>query len=182
MFIFDPASILIFQSKRIQRFFGSTLQASVWGKQPSFVVPRGELHNVGQYYALKWRPPGWKNTSLFHHFGMGALGGLSRDLKTGYTVSVGIGFKSSQLRTVDVRTGTQTIIAAPSIGFFIDRKNSLLASLQLSDAHDKIIELNVYPGFLPISGTGLWVSSTRSGRIDLGISTKIGIGLGTSVH
>ena len=182
VYIFDTASILLFQSKRIQRFWGQTMHAAVWGKQPSLLISNGELHNVGQNYVLKWGPSSWERTTLFYHFGMGGLLGVSLTSMKGLTYSVGAGFKTSKLREVDPKAAVYTIEPAPALGFFIDRNNSLLASLQLSDAFDTISEINIYPGVLPLPNTGLWVSATRRGEINLGITVKWGIGAGIKAY
>ncbi len=182
IYIFDTASILLFRSKRVQRFFSHTLHGAVWGKQPSFIIGSGELHNVGQYYSFKLKPSVWNRTSLFYHVGMGLMVGLSRELENQYAFSVGAGIKTSKLREVDEKTGLYTIEKAETVGLFLDRENSLLASLQVSHNAKKVIELNIYPGILPIPGTGFWMSRSRDGIFHMGLTTRIGIGTGVKIN
>ncbi|NQV72315.1 hypothetical protein HQ496_04260 [bacterium] len=180
IYIFDTMSILLFQSTRVQRFWGNTMNAAVWGKQPSITLNSGELHNVGQNYVLKWGPSHWERTKLFSHFGMGFLGGLSITSSDGLTYSFGAGFKTSKLREVDPKAAVYTIVPAASIGFFIDQNNSLLASLVMSNAFDKVAEINVYPSVLPLPHTGLWASVSRQGQLGVGVTTKWAIGAGVT--
>ncbi|HXJ20197.1 MAG TPA: hypothetical protein VMT03_08180, partial [Polyangia bacterium] len=67
---------------------------------------------------------------------------------------------------------------------FLDRNNSLLASLQVTDTEDYFIHLNVYPHAFTSRGPRLggWGVVDRRGRLagGLALGSPLGAGLGWS--
>ena len=91
-----------------------------------------------------------KEYSFFTHMGAGFLiAGYSRNKKT---VSIGGGFKTHKVYTYDDENNLETISTRPSIGFFLDKNNSLLWSFVYThgpDYHENL-KIEIYPGFIKI--------------------------------
>lgn len=178
LLVFDLGGILVFNWDWPVRFFAGTLQASDWSLQSSITFPNGELQNNGQYYIVKLPLPRTR-TRVFTRFGMGLQGGLTREF-AGHGVSAALGFDTEE-RHVDPVTGDETIETFFSGGVYVDRNNSLLASLTAGPTRNRIV-LNIYPGVLPgfARDFGLWSIYTNERRILAGLTHRRlpGIGAG----
>ena len=148
LYIFDPASILLFSSDRVCRFFSETLHMADWSYQPMIDPEHGTLVNNGQNFAFKWHLPNSKRWSLFYHYGTHAEGGVSYKLDNGDYLSVAAGLKADNI--IKVNEYHEGIELAASGGIFYDRNHSLLASLLLAKSKDYKIRLNLYPGVVGI--------------------------------
>jgi len=150
LYLFDPASCLLFSSDRVSRFFGETLNLRDWSYQIAYDPGSGSIENMGQNFSLKWKPLFWERTSFFYYFGTHGEGGISREMGGGYSWSVAGGLKASEL--FHTEGGALGADLEGVAGFFLDRHGSLLASLLLASTKDYALRLNVYPGLLDIGG------------------------------
>jgi hypothetical protein len=180
LWFFDVGGMILFSFESVNRFFSRQVILSDWSLQPSFTFPSGELHNQGNYFAAKWPLPFYDNLRLFVHFGMGTMVGLSYKWNNGYSLSAAGGTKITRLLGATTSNVENTVQFAPSAGVFIDRNNSLLASLHVSNVSDYTVQLNLYPHaiFPRGPGIGLWSVVGRSGGVAMGVSYSRAFGLG----
>jgi len=146
IYIFNLASIPLFNSDRVSRFFGRTLNMADWSFQALYDPETGNLENVGQNYMVRLRPRRSIPFSLFYHWGNGGDFGLTRHLGGGRNVSFGAGFVAKDLIAVDEFSESVNLVT--SAGLFYDREGSLLASLIYAPNRDSRWRLNLYPGLL----------------------------------
>ncbi|MDP1725603.1 MAG: hypothetical protein Q8M15_02375 [Bacteroidota bacterium] len=186
--IFDLGGILLFQSKKVNRFFSKTLNMRDWSKQPMFVFPGINLANCGQFISLKWKLPGLKNIYFFSMIGLGGMGGLSYKFsdQTGLSIGFGQGPKRKDNELFGLPIDVSLV---PMGGIYYDKNNSLLASLEFSNSkndvyHNYFAELNIYPGFIPVKkiDPSLWLAFARDGNVLFGICTKYTLGLGVGMR
>jgi hypothetical protein len=177
LYIFDLGGILLFNVDPLVRFFGGTLQGADWSNQATFLAPNGELRNTGQYYIIKVPLPATK-TRLFLRGGMGVQGGLSRPVSDEYSITVALGV-DTEVRYLDTATGGESIRLKVGGGVYVDRRNSLLASLNVGPAANAVT-LNVFPGVLPGAGRelGTWLALTQEGHLVGGLVSRHALGLG----
>ncbi len=170
LLLFDPLSIVLFRSDRVSRFFGETLHMRDWSYQPAYNPRSQTLENMGQNFSIQWRLPRTEHWSLFYHWGTHAELGLSRHLDDGWTLSAGAGLVAKNLipdggtfRTVDLAT---------SAGMFLDRRGSLLASLEFASSKDYKTRLNLYPGLVGdrLLQPGLFLVYHRDNDVTVGLT------------
>jgi hypothetical protein len=179
--VFDMVGIALFSFRSVSRFFSKTIIVSDWSLQPTMTFPGYDLHNHGQYFAGKWPLPFYPRVRLFAWAGMAQLGGLSIKLDSEYSISAAGGVMST--RFVNSASGSvrNTVDFVPSGALFIDRKESLLALLQMSDVQDYFLHLNVYPNafWKTRPGLGFWGVTDRQGHFIMGVClAPLGIGAG----
>ena len=146
--IFDPLSILLFQSDKVARFLGTKAIVSDWSTMPFFDPAHKVLDNTSQNYALSLPLPKTERLRLFAYLGMNELCGLSWRRGNGYAVSGGGGVTVNSLAEVDTSGAsgrTMTITYTWNTGFFFDKDNSLLFSVLLSGNRFYRARLNLYP-------------------------------------
>lgn len=181
LYVFDVAGILLFRSERVQRFFsGPRLQLTNWPLQPTLLLPERTLQNAGQQFVLRWTLPRQNDWRLLYTFGVSNQLGLSHAVGRRHTLSVAAGADATKIETLDEATGRKGIGLAPSLGVYVDRDGSLLASLQGAAGGDALATLNVYPGVVslgPVS-PGLWAQVARGGIIRFGLTPLLGLGVG----
>ena len=177
LYLFDLGGILLFNWDPLVRFFGGTLQGADWQNLASFTFPNGQLRNTGQYYTIKVPLPRTE-ARLFLRGGMGLQGGFSRHIKADESLTVALGV-DTKVRLVDPVTRGESIELQFGGGVYWDRRNSLLASLNVSPAANKVT-VNVFPGVLPGAGRdlGTWLALTRDGHVMGGIVSRNALGLG----
>ena len=183
MLIFDPLGILLFRIDGLARFFGEELHATDWSPQAAVALPGTRVQNVGQILAYKIRLPFLERTRLLLTLGQQGLGGLTYRFDSGLSLGVAGGIDGN-LRIVDPETGQESIEPRPAGAFYLDRDDSLLASVVLGyDAHN-FIGVNVYPGVLPgyFASLGLWATVTQSREFSFGLSSRSTLGLGTGLN
>jgi hypothetical protein len=183
MWVFDIGGIILFSFDAVNRLFSDYLIMSDWSLQPSLTFPRGELHNMGNYFALKWPLPFYKRLRIFSYFGEATTFGLSFLLDGEYSVTLAGGGVATRLVNELTDKVQNVVTFAPTAIAFLDRRESLLASLQVSDLQDYFIHLNVYPHTLTRRGpaVGVWGVMDRRGRVGLGFCLGIlGFGGGYS--
>jgi hypothetical protein len=177
LYVFDLGGILLFNWDPLVRFFGGTLQGADWSNQATFMAPSGELRNSGQYYVLKVPLP-LTETRLFLRGGMGVQGGFSRRVSSEHSVTVALG-ADTEVRYLDSATGGESIKLKLGGGVYLDRRNSLLASLNVGPAANRVT-LNVFPGVLPgvARDLGTWFALTQEGHLVGGIVSRYALGAG----
>jgi hypothetical protein len=75
IWVFDIGGMILFSFDWPNRFFSHTIVIADWSLQPSFTLPNGELHNVGNYFAAKWALPFYRRLSLFAWYGEATTAG-----------------------------------------------------------------------------------------------------------
>ena len=180
IYFFDIGGIVLFSFDAVNRFFSEQVIIADWSLQPSFTFPHGELHNMGNYFAAKWALPFYRRLSLFAYFGEATTGGLSFRLDDEYALSLAAGGAATRLVNQATNTVQNTVTFAPTALAFLDRRQSLLASLQVSDLSDYFIHLNVYPHAFTARGPalGVWGVLDKRAHPAFGISIARLLGMG----
>ena len=67
---------------------------------------------------------------------------------------------------------------------YLDRNDSLLASVVLGYNAYNFLGVNVYPGVLPgaFASLGLWATVTQDKEFSFGLSSRSTLGLGTGIN
>jgi hypothetical protein len=177
---FDLGGILLFNIDALNEFFSEYLVVADWSLQPSFVPPSFDLHDQGNNFAVKWHVPGLRELSLFGYSGMQDMAGLSWQFMGEYSLSVAGGTRSARLVNGSHTSVENKVVFRRTAAAFLDRNNSLLASVQVSDLPDYFIHLNVFPNAFwhTDPGIGAWTVIDRRGRPLVGISITRALGLG----
>lgn len=172
IYIFDIGGVILFSFDGVKKFFAEEMNLADWSLQPSLTFRNSELHNVGQYFSIKWKFPFSDNWHLFYYFGTNGVGGLSYKYEDGTAISVGVGFSATDLIIVDEATNKKSLNLDINAGIFYDKENSLLASLIYSRKSDYMLNLNIYPGVLKFGtvSPGLFAAYNPDGKIIWGIN------------
>lgn len=184
LYVFDLGGILLFSFEAPRRFFSETLVISDWSLQPALTLPRGELHNVGNYFAAKWPLPFLPRLRLFSWFGEATTLGLSFAIDAEHSISACAGGAAIHLVNQSTHTLQNVASFTPTAAVFLDRRESLLASLQVTDVDDYFVHFNLYPHALTQRGpsAGFWMVVDKRGHVAAGISISrlFGMGIGWS--
>lgn len=178
---FNIGGIVLFSFPSVSRFFSKTVIMSDWSLQPSFTYPGFDVHNHGQYFAFKYPLPFEKKLRLFAWLGMAQLGGLSYKMDTGYSVTAAAGTMDTRFVNETGDNVHNSVQFRASGALFLDRNESLLASVQVSDLLDYFTLVNVYPNafWKTNPGFGFWGVTDRHGHVILGLSlSSLGLGAG----
>ncbi len=180
MYLFNLAGFILFTSPKVNQFFSSTLQMADWSHMPTFTLPNGTLQNQGQYFSLKYALPFHKPLRLFARLGMSTHLGLSYKFNKEYSISVGAGIRSYELEFLDTLARQVTVTTTPTAGVFLDRNNTVIASLVWSHSTDNFMHAQMYPGVLRLGkfSPGLWAIFGRDGYATFGLTSKYTFGLG----
>lgn len=174
MCIFNPLSILLFQSDRVCRFFSQTLNFADWSYQLGYDPWSRTLQNNGQNFSLKYRLPFAPSWSLFYFYGTHGEFGLSYRRKNGEALSAGFGLTARELVDLEAPEGSRRLTAdlALTAGIFYDRHNSLLFSCIYSDRKDNMLRINVYPGLVRLGAysPGFFLLLDRDNRLIMGMN------------
>ncbi|MGZ5969042.1 MAG: hypothetical protein ACXWP4_15320, partial [Polyangiales bacterium] len=159
------------------------VQVADWSLQPTFVLTNGDLRNAGNYYSLKWALPFYPRLKLFSYIGMATLGGLSLVTERGYSVSVAGGGRVATFTSTRDQGVYNVVTARPAAAIFVDKDQSLLFSLEISDVDHDFARLNLYPNalFKTDPGIGFFTSLTRDRHFMAGISLTRTLGLGVAL-
>jgi hypothetical protein len=181
LYVFDLGGIVLYSFEAVRRFMSEDVQLSDWSLQPAITYPSGALHNVGNYYALKVPVPYVPWLKLFAYGGMSTMGGLSVKLDRELSLSAAGGARTSRF----VNTGGKTLVSndvsfVPAGAIFLDRKESLLATVQVADIYDYFFSANLYPNafFHTDPGLGGWTAIGKDGKWLAGVSFTGSLGLG----
>ena len=184
LYVFDVAAMILFSFEAPNRFFSRVLVVSDWSLQPSFTFPRGELHDQGNNFAAKWALPFYPRLRLFSFFGMATEAGLSYLIDDEYSVTAAVGQAATRLVNETTRRAANVVSFARTAGAYVDRRDSLLASLQITDVSDYFVTFNLYPHAVWRRGPalGAWTVVDKHAHVALGLSISrlLGVGLGWS--
>ena len=110
--------------------------------------------------------------------------GLSKKLESGDNLSFGAGFRTKHLIDVTKTVRQRTIETGWQAGVYLDRNNSLLASLTLSGIKEYFASIDIYPGIINIGSfsPGLWAVIGRNGNSVFGITTRYILSFGYEVN
>jgi hypothetical protein len=182
LYVFDLAGILLFSIPPVNAFFSKYVIVADWSLQPALTIPSGDLHNVGNYYGVKIPLPFYERLRLFGYVGFSSIGGLSFKLDSQYSISAAAGGRVANFENASATSVENVVKLKPTGALFVDRNNSLLGSLQVSDVRDYFIHLNVYPNglFKTDPGIGFFTVLSRDGHWIAGLSvTKLPLGIAT---
>lgn len=187
VWIFDLGGILLFQSKKVNHFFSSKLNMRDWSRQPMLLFPGPYMGNCGQFFSFKPKIPGTKDWYFFSLMGLGGLVGVSHTFKNNYAWSIGFG-QGPKRKDKELFGLPIDISLVPMAGIYLDKHNSVLASLEFSNSqndlyHNYFAELNIYPGLIHIGkrfSPGIWSAVSKQKTVLFGINCQytFGIGLG----
>jgi hypothetical protein len=177
LYIFDPLSIALFSSERVNRFFSHTLHMTDWSYQPALDFDHGTIENQGQNFALKWRLPRTERWSAFYFFGTHGHGGLTYTWPDGRALSAAGGLRAREL--VEIDEDVKSVELVGSYGLFYDRDNSLLASVLWASTSRYKFRLNLYPGFPRLGrfAPGVFVNVNRANSVIAGLDLRLIPGL-----
>lgn len=182
VYFFDLGGILLFSFDGVAKFFSREVILSDWSMQPAFTAPHGELYNAGNYFAFKWSLPFYRPLRLFGYTGLGGWAGLSYEFSNHTSLSIAAGQRSYRLDATSERLVYNVVQFAPSAAIFVDRHESLLASLHLTNEDEHFIQFNLYPNalFRMDPGIGLFAIVSKTGRVVAGINLTrtFGVGVG----
>jgi hypothetical protein len=179
LYVFDLGGIVLFSFLPANIFFSKYLIIADWSPPPAFSLPGPNLHNQGNYFAAKFPLPFYERLRVFTYFGLSTAGGLSYQLDGEYSLSAAAGARATRLLPQSVSSVRNDVQFAPMGGLFLDRNNSLLASILVSNVQDYFVNVNVFPGVVKaVPGLGLWAVVDRQGHPIIGVSTTLGFGLG----
>ena len=89
---------------------------------------------------------------------------------------------ASRLIRTSQRNADNEVEFAPAAGIFVDRNNSLLASLKVTNVQDYFLQFNLYPNAFTIPQLGMWAVVDKGGHFVAGLSFTgtfgVGIGIG----
>jgi hypothetical protein len=172
IYLFDLGGILLFSVDEVAEFFSQTILVSDWSLQPVYTLPRGQLHNQGNYFAVKWPLPFHEPLRLFGYGGYSNLAGLSYRAASGYSLSLAGGVKVDEVVARKIGLVDNIITFQPSAALFLDHDESLLASVQIADVPDYFIHLNVYPNafFRTDPAFGFFAVAGQDGRFLAGLA------------
>jgi hypothetical protein len=183
LLIFDPAAILLWNSTRVQRFFGTRVELTEWPGQPTLANPGHTIENTYQTTMVRARLPKTNNWRVFTTMGGSYLGGVSRRTGDSTWISFGAGSDAQSNAIVDTLTGRKTVALLANAGLFIDRGGSLLGSVVLKSGYESGATVNLYPGVMRFGTSriapGMWFQYLpKRHEVRFGITSALGVGIG----
>ncbi|MDZ7303273.1 MAG: hypothetical protein ONB44_14180 [candidate division KSB1 bacterium] len=174
--VFNPLGVLLFSDEGVVHFFAERLQLRDWSYFPTINPLNGNLENIGQNFAIKWRLPRQQTWSLFYNFGLNGIVGLSYRRKDGTSISAGAGLMARNLRRVQRDDGVRSLTAdlAWNVGIFYDRDGSLMASFLVSGSRAYKMRTNLYPGLIRIGNIspGIFTIISRKNEVIFGMTLR----------
>jgi hypothetical protein len=180
-FFFDIGGILLFSFDWPNELFSHGLIVSDWSLQPSFTYPNFDLHNQGNYFAVKWPLPFYERLRLFAYMGLGTLGGVSYKLDRQYSISGAFGTMATRLLNTSRTNADNDVEFAKSAALFVDRNDSLLASVQITNVLDYFLKFNLYPNAFATPELGMWAVVDKAGHFVMGVSFTKSLGVGAGI-
>ena len=179
-YFFDIGGIILFSFDWPNWLMSHEFLMSDWGMQASITYPTFELHNEGNYYAIKWPLPFYRDLRLFMYMGLGTLFGLSYKFDDQHSISVSGSTMASRLVASSRTNADNTVQFASMGGIFLDRNGSLLASLKLTNVQDYFVNFNLYPNAFSTPQLGMWSVVDRGGHFITGLvwTQPFGVGFG----
>lgn len=181
-FFFDIGGIILFSFDWPNELFSRHLIIADWSLQPSFTYPGIDLHNQGNYFSIKYPLPFYPRLRLFSTMGLGTLFGLSYQIDSQYSISGGYGSMASRLIATSDKNADNDVEFTQQAGVFVDRNNSLLASLRVTNVLDYFIQFNLYPNAFGIPPQlGLWTIVDKQAHFVTGVSFSQSFGVGAGI-
>ena len=187
MLIFNIMGFLLFSQDGIAGFFADQVRIDYWPGQAVIQPDTLRLVNMGENFAFKFKGLPW-GVKLFGYIGNEGLGGLSIPLTSQDNFSFAYGLRVLRMSAIIGRNGDRLMV--PSAGnnewdlaMFWDRKDSLMASLELGTVRDYSALLNVYPGVIEWKGwtVGLYAKASHQDGVAAGLTFRhspLGLGWG----
>lgn len=151
--IFNPLGILLFSFDPVKNFFSKTFPIYDWSSQPIFMLNNNHLENTGQNYMVRRAYKENQRIQPFIYYGIHAIFGLSYQAYDNKSLSIGAGgvVRGTEGSFIDNEIKHLTPFIDGTIGFFIDKNNSLLVSTIITGPEIYNIELNIYPNTIKIN-------------------------------
>ncbi len=148
-YVFNPIALVLFSSDRASRFLGRHLGLAYWPNQPAYDPVSHTLQNTG-YRTVFRIHPGRSRYGIFATYGTQGLVGLSYKLSWRDRLTLAGGIAATELFETQDSTQARQVTATtgPAAAIFLDRNNSLLASLSVTPDKLDRATLSVYPGVL----------------------------------
>jgi hypothetical protein len=174
--VFDAASIVLWNQEWLRRQFGRTVEFKSWMGQASLNEPHQTIENAYMMAMLRVAIPGSTNWRVINTFGNAFLFGVSRRYRGEYWISPTVGFDPADNPIIDPTTGAKTVTLKPNVGFFVDRKGSLLFSVISKGGGTNGTTINLYP--LTRVMPGFWFQHVNGGGQRFGVVSPVGLGIG----
>lgn len=177
LYIFEPLGILLFGFDSVEEFFSKTLNMSYWPFQPVYNPNTEEIENVGHNVIYKYQLPFSENVSMFYHYGVDGMLGLSYNIGGNRSVTVAKGLAIKDLVETGTNNSARTLTGTfvQSAGLFYDKDNSLIVSLIITPTKRYRIRLNVFPGILSYRkfSPGIFTAAGKDNDVIFGISIRL---------
>lgn len=173
LLIFNPLGFLLFSSDEVRKFFSQTVSMYDWSLQPVFNPRNRHLENAGLQFTFKYRLNWTEHYSAFFYFGIYGIGGLTYTHNKEHNFSFGIGTVVNRLNENVVHNSRLiTPTTDGALGFFYDKKHSLLTSLIVTGPRLYNARINIYPGFFDWNGfrPGMYLAFGEWDHFLIGIS------------
>ncbi len=144
------------------------------------------MHNQGNFSAARWALPFYPRLRLLAWFGEATTSRsvLSFRITDEYSISASAGGEVVHLVNPSTMRANNTVVFTRTAAAFLDRNESLLASLQIADISDYFVSLNLYPHAVFERGpsAGMWTVIDKRGHPAVGVSFSrlLGVGVGWS--
>ncbi len=167
LLLFDLISKFIYMNPEYVRFLKHNLGMSSWPYQP-FINQDGLIENAGSNFILRPQIHNYQ-VKPFIHLGMQLLVGISFPYYS-YTLSMATG----PAFTDPLRDKSRL-----ALGIYLDREDSLLASLILNGTDRFRARLNIYPGILNIGPwtTGVMLANSSDDEWVAGMNLNLPLGV-----
>jgi hypothetical protein len=171
LLIFNPAGWILFYFDPIARFFAEDLHLANWSLQPCYNPYTGVVTNAGEQYIIKINLPKTRKFQVFYGWGIDGTAGLCYKSVSGLNYSAGYGLKARRLKASIERK--QSLVypeMEPNFVFYVDRRESLLLSVNQTGIHEIHTIVNIYPGYVLPKRFGVYV----------GFNTYLGLHFGAT--
>jgi len=146
LLFWDALAIVAFSSETVKHFFSNTLSVSNWSPIP-VISPTTRLSNLNNFITIQRA----KKTMRFEPvlmLGLGVMGGLSYEINKTHSISF---LGGSLTQFVYKRYGANNILVESvttreALGLFLDKNNSLMASVIVKRDKNQFLKLNIFPG------------------------------------
>jgi hypothetical protein len=88
---------------------------------------------------------------------------------------------ASRLVSTSLNNADNDVEFAKTAGLFVDKNESLLASLQLTNVSDYFIRFNLYPNVFTTPQLGMWAVVDKTGHFVTGVSFSQALGVGAGI-
>ena len=181
LLIFNPLGYLLFSFDSVKRLFSEKMPLYDWSSQPIINPKNNFLENAGQNYVLMLSSLRIGKVVPFIYWGIHGIVGFRYNMWNEYSYSFGIGRVVNRIKTTIKKNSNSDdwIIFSPdmdgTLSFFIDRKNSLLASILIEGPKFYNAQINIYPGIIKWRNlnTGMYIAFGEIDGLFIGITLDI---------